>query len=239
VGRCPAAHTCVTVYACPHNLDSHVAAHAAFNAQVSGAWVYIPSMATQPGGRGMFMSIWMRTIGNEVNDARLRRSIGQPHRSGIGGCRSGCCTLLLRGFAGDQLLGRSFRVPGSTATFLLVAGFLVVWLPLDAHGSRPVLAREWQGHVSVRRLLMLSLCSVAPGTRYGLTHGPRMGSAATKSIPENIDDFYRLFYYDISEHVSERRSTVFSCRSTRSSASLDTGRRASTIKLPSRQRTSR
>jgi hypothetical protein len=38
VGRCPVAYTCVTVYAWLHNLDSHVAARAAFNAHVSGAW---------------------------------------------------------------------------------------------------------------------------------------------------------------------------------------------------------
>jgi hypothetical protein len=37
----------------------------------------------------------MRTIGNEVNDGRLRRWSGQPHRSGIDGCRAGCCTLVL------------------------------------------------------------------------------------------------------------------------------------------------
>ena len=47
----PAAHTCVTVYAWPHNLDSYVAAHAEVNPQVSGAfWAYI-SMATSPSFR--------------------------------------------------------------------------------------------------------------------------------------------------------------------------------------------
>ena len=103
------------VYAWPHNLDSHVAPHAAVNAQVSGAfWAYI-SMATQPGGREMYMSTWTRTIGNEVNDGRLRSSEAQPHRSGISGCRSGCCTLLLRHFAGDQLLRSMFHAAGQPA----------------------------------------------------------------------------------------------------------------------------
>jgi hypothetical protein len=41
----------------------------------------------------------MRTIGNEVDDGRLRRWSGQPHRSEIDKCRPGCCTLLLHGLA--------------------------------------------------------------------------------------------------------------------------------------------
>jgi hypothetical protein len=47
---------CVTVYAWPHNQDSHLAAHAAVNAQVSGAfWAYI-SMATPGLRRSLGMS---------------------------------------------------------------------------------------------------------------------------------------------------------------------------------------
>jgi hypothetical protein len=37
----------------------------------------------------------MRTIGNGVNEGRLRRWSGQSGRSGIGGCQRGCCTFPL------------------------------------------------------------------------------------------------------------------------------------------------
>jgi hypothetical protein len=40
----------------------------------------------------------MRTIGNKVDDGRLRRGSGQWRRSGIDGCRPGCCTLVLHRF---------------------------------------------------------------------------------------------------------------------------------------------
>jgi hypothetical protein len=43
----------------------------------------------------------------------------------------------------DRPLTRSFHVLGSTAAFLVKAGFLVVWLPLDVYGFRLVLARGW------------------------------------------------------------------------------------------------
>ena len=33
----------------------------------------------------------------------------------------------------------------STAAFLVRAGFLVIWLPLDVGGFRLVLARDWHG----------------------------------------------------------------------------------------------
>jgi hypothetical protein len=45
----------------------------------------------------------------------------------------------------DLPLRRSFHVPGSTATSLVYAGFLIVWLLLDTCGFRPVLARTWHG----------------------------------------------------------------------------------------------
>ena len=41
---------------------------------------------------------------------------------------------------------RSFRGRRSTAGFLVRPGFLVVWLPLDAGGSRSVLAHGWHGY---------------------------------------------------------------------------------------------
>ena len=40
----------------------------------------------------------MRTIGNEVDDGRLRTWSGQWRRSGIDGCQLGCCTLVLHRF---------------------------------------------------------------------------------------------------------------------------------------------
>src|ERR1019366_3654150 len=40
----------------------------------------------------------MRTIGNEVDDGRLRRWSGQWRRSGNDGCQLGCCTLVLHRF---------------------------------------------------------------------------------------------------------------------------------------------
>jgi uncharacterized membrane protein YgdD (TMEM256/DUF423 family) len=43
----------------------------------------------------------------------------------------------------DLLLRRSFHVLRSTAVFLVRAGLLVAWLPLDVSGFRSVLAREW------------------------------------------------------------------------------------------------
>ena len=38
----------------------------------------------------------------------------------------------------------------SAATPPAGAGFLVVWLPADARGSRPVLARDWHGYLHTR-----------------------------------------------------------------------------------------
>jgi hypothetical protein len=43
----------------------------------------------------------------------------------------------------DLPLTRSFRVLSSTAAFLVSVGLLVVWLPPDVCGFRPVLARGW------------------------------------------------------------------------------------------------
>jgi hypothetical protein len=40
----------------------------------------------------------------------------------------------------------------STAAFLVRAGFLVVWLPLDTPGFRPVLARGWHDQLGRLRL---------------------------------------------------------------------------------------
>ena len=40
----------------------------------------------------------MRTIGTEVNDGRLRRSLDHSSRSETGRRQPGCCTLLLHGF---------------------------------------------------------------------------------------------------------------------------------------------
>jgi len=58
----------------------------------------------------------MRTIGNEVNDGRLRRFPSRWRRSGIDGCQPGCCTFVLHRFklrpcqlACDRLLRRSFQ----------------------------------------------------------------------------------------------------------------------------------
>ena len=45
----------------------------------------------------------------------------------------------------DLPLRRSFHTLRSTAAFLVRAGFLVVWLPLDVSGFCPVLARGWHG----------------------------------------------------------------------------------------------
>jgi|SRR6516164_6054283 len=52
-----------------------------------------------------------------------------------------CCTPLLY----DRPLTRSSQVLRPTAAILLSAGFLVVLLPFDAFGFRPVLARGWHG----------------------------------------------------------------------------------------------
>ena len=52
---------------------------------------------------------------------------------------------LLATHLGDRLLRRSFHRHLSTAAFLVRAGFLVVWLPLDVGGYRLVLARGWHG----------------------------------------------------------------------------------------------
>ena len=66
---------------------------------------------------------------------------------------------------------------GPTAAFLVRAGFLVVWLPLDVCGFRPLLARDWHDQlgrtvivrfgVSLRDLrpsliFLASLFSMAP-----------------------------------------------------------------------------
>ena len=52
----------------------------------------------------------MRTIGNGVNEGRLRRWPGQVRRSGADGCRPGCCTLLLHCFLVAACLGVHFMV---------------------------------------------------------------------------------------------------------------------------------
>src|ERR1700733_1993365 len=55
---------------------------------------------------------------------------------------------------------RSFQVLRSTAAFLMRAGFLVVWLPLDVCGFRLVLARRWHdrpGQSAWNWLVMLLL----------------------------------------------------------------------------------
>jgi hypothetical protein len=49
-------------------------------------------------------------------------------------------------------LRRSSRVLGSTAAFLVGAGFLVLWLPPDIRRFRLVLARGWHAPVLSRCL---------------------------------------------------------------------------------------
>jgi hypothetical protein len=63
------------------------------------------------------------------------------------GSRSGLCPSEAstngRRLAGDLPLRRSFRDGRSGAAFLVRASLVVVWLPLNVRGSRPVLARGW------------------------------------------------------------------------------------------------
>jgi hypothetical protein len=52
-------------------------------------------------------------------------------------------SLLVAHHHDDRPLRRSFHVPGPTGASLVRAAFLVVWLPLDVRGFRPVLACAW------------------------------------------------------------------------------------------------
>jgi hypothetical protein len=70
---------------------------------------------TWPGG----MTTSMRTMGNEVNDGRLRRWRSQQSRSGLDGCQPGCCTFVLHrfhllGFTAPEIAGAKRRRLGES-----------------------------------------------------------------------------------------------------------------------------
>ena len=83
-----------------------------------------------------------------------RQSGGQPKQHyvlpGRDCIREKRCCGQGRGRTADLPLFRSFHLPGSTAALLVIAGFLIVWLRLDACGFRPLLARGRHGAGSRR-----------------------------------------------------------------------------------------
>jgi hypothetical protein len=86
-----------------------------------------------------------------------------------------------QGRTADLPLFRSFHPPRSTAALLVIAGFLIVWLCLDACGFRPLLARGRHGAGSRpsgarRSLRCVNQCSLS---------GPRLrtGEPLTSPLP--------------------------------------------------------
>ena len=82
------------------------------------SYLYGPPHSQAHSSRGQGgLTTSMRTIGNEVDSGRLRKSTSQRHRSGIGECRPGYCTLLLHA----SLVRSDLQLDGGELSDMLVA----------------------------------------------------------------------------------------------------------------------